>query len=98
MKPTPVRIQLSRKRGFNLQEVSKAINGLPAKRVARPSLWGNEYKVGRDGEAAECVQKFRDRWAMWKSDTHVLRGMNLACWCARGEPCHADVLLEMANA
>jgi hypothetical protein len=27
-----------------------------------------------------------------------LRGKNLACWCKPGEPCHADVLLELANA
>jgi hypothetical protein len=26
-----------------------------------------------------------------------LRGKNLACWCKEG-PCHADVLLELANA
>lgn len=27
-----------------------------------------------------------------------LRGKNLACWCPYGCPCHADVLLEIANA
>ena len=27
-----------------------------------------------------------------------LRGMNLACWCPLDKPCHADVLLELANA
>jgi hypothetical protein len=27
----------------------------------------------------------------------TLRGKNLACWCKPGEPCHADVLLELAN-
>ena len=27
-----------------------------------------------------------------------LRGMHLACWCKLGEPCHAQVLLELANA
>jgi len=27
-----------------------------------------------------------------------LRGRDLACWCKPGEPCHADVLLEIANA
>jgi hypothetical protein len=27
-----------------------------------------------------------------------LRRKNLACWCAQGDPCHADVLLELANA
>lgn len=26
-----------------------------------------------------------------------LRGKNLACWCRIGAPCHADVLLEIAN-
>ena len=31
-------------------------------------------------------------------DLHELRGKNLACWCKPGEqPCHADVLLEIAN-
>lgn len=27
-----------------------------------------------------------------------LRGKNLACFCALDQPCHADVLLELANA
>ena len=26
-----------------------------------------------------------------------LRGKNLGCWCKPGQPCHADVLLEIAN-
>lgn len=26
-----------------------------------------------------------------------LRGRDLCCWCPPGQPCHADVLLEMAN-
>lgn len=32
--------------------------------------------------------------------THLadLRGKNLACWCKPGEPCHADILLKLANA
>lgn len=27
-----------------------------------------------------------------------LRGKNLACWCKLDAPCHADVLLRLANA
>lgn len=27
----------------------------------------------------------------------VLRGKDLACWCIIGSPCHADVLLDLAN-
>ena len=30
-------------------------------------------------------------------DLAGLRGKDLACWCREGEPCHADVLLEMAG-
>jgi len=32
-----------------------------------------------------------------KQHRHELRGKNLACWCLPGTPCHADVLLEIAN-
>jgi hypothetical protein len=28
---------------------------------------------------------------------HELGGHNLACWCRPGTPCHADVLIELAN-
>ena len=37
----PIRLQLSRRKGFNLQEASLATNGLPAINVARPSKYGN---------------------------------------------------------
>ena len=30
-------------------------------------------------------------------DLAPLRGHDLACWCRLDEPCHGDVLLEMAN-
>lgn len=26
-----------------------------------------------------------------------IRGRDLVCWCPLGQPCHADVLLELAN-
>jgi hypothetical protein len=28
---------------------------------------------------------------------HELRGRDLACWCPLDQPCHADVLLQIAN-
>lgn len=31
-------------------------------------------------------------------DLEPLRGYDLACWCPIGEPCHADLLLDFANA
>lgn len=32
-----------------------------------------------------------------KPDVTRLRGKDLACWCPLDQPCHADVLLELAN-
>jgi hypothetical protein len=33
-----------------------------------------------------------------QADPAPLRGQNLACWCSLDQPCHADVLLRLANA
>lgn len=47
-----------------------------------------------------AVQGFRrhlvDHPELW-DQLAELRGKNLACWCPIGQPCHADVLLELAN-
>ena len=32
-----------------------------------------------------------------QADPAPLRGKNLACWCGLDQPCHADVLLRLAN-
>lgn len=32
-----------------------------------------------------------------RPDITPLRGRDLACWCPLDQPCHADVLLELAN-
>ena len=75
--------------------------------VGRPSHHGNKYRVGEHGTAAECVQMFRTDWEwglqhplgklVLTSTLDKLRGKNLACWCRLDQPCHADVLLELAN-
>lgn len=43
---SPVRLQLSRARGFYLQAASFAINGLAARSCARPGRYGNLWRVG----------------------------------------------------
>lgn len=42
--------------------------------------------------ALQCYEKAAITW-----DLGDLRGKNLACWCPLDEPCHADVLLRLAN-
>jgi len=99
----PLRLRLSRRKGFQLQAASRAANGLAAVTVARPSRWGNPFVIGRDGTRARCVALFR-QWLQQPAQRdfrdlacETLRGQNLACWCAEGTPCHADVLLALVN-
>ncbi len=109
----PQRIQLSRRKGFNLQAASKALNGLDALKCARPSKWGNPFIVGAHGNHQQCVDMFRACmvaviekrrdvlvWPEIKrmaSMVRVIAGKNLACFCPLDQPCHCDVLIELAN-
>ena len=102
----PERIQLKRVKGFNLQAVSQALNGLAAVNVARPSVWGNPVKVGPGCTAEQAVAVFRRAieddnatclLPFEPRDIRKLRGKNLACFCKPGAACHADVLLKYAN-
>lgn len=104
----PQRIQRKRSKGWKM----------PANTVyvGRGSRWGNPFKVGEHGTAAECVKKYADEAlpythrpphntlhdfyisaAFIEDVQHELRGKNLACWCAIDAPCHAEVLLQIAN-
>lgn len=61
------------------------------------------------GDAAEAVGKYRSELTTFANSVNsfvgctvteirdALRGKDLACWCPLDRPCHADVLLEIAN-
>lgn len=92
----PVRVQLSRKKGWRIPENTVS--------VARPGKWGNPFRVGDFGipTAKDAVERFRGWLGGYvvgpaKPDLSPLRGKNLACWCHLDQPCHADVLLDLAN-
>lgn len=107
---TPVRIQLSRAKGWRMPPNTV--------KVDRSTQWGNPFTIaayresGRTGSketaAQVCVEAYRawlqgeHHWAHGgalpkRPDLRGLKGKNLACWCKPGETCHADVLLELAN-
>ena len=44
-----------------------------------------------------CWGGYGDMHNNRKTIAKFLRGKNLACWCPLDKPCHADVLLELAN-
>jgi hypothetical protein len=70
--------------------------------VGRGSKWGNPFSIKAYGRI-KAVYKFQK--ALIKNNLPItiedvkreLKGKNLACWCALDKPCHADVLLELAN-
>jgi hypothetical protein len=79
-------------------------NGLPVVYVGRPTRWGNPFTIKEVGDAQAAVDMFRGAIRTLHATLgfgelrRELRGKNLACWCKLSEPCHADVLLEIANA
>jgi hypothetical protein len=97
MTRAPIRIKLSRRKGWKMPE--------NAKKVDRTTRWGNPYQAGQDGDGSRAYlvglfASYLDRaeqadllCAMRKE----LRGKDLACWCPLDQPCHADVLLRIAN-
>ena len=75
--------------------------------VGRPSKWGNPFKIGKDAKGTywsrEDVIGLYRAWITDRGssdnlidDIDELRGKDLVCWCAP-LPCHADILLELAN-
>ena len=99
----PIRIQRKRTKGWRGHMA--APNGLPISYVHRPLKWGNPFTF-KPGDAAgqtESVRKFEAALLAGDLDftcdevRQELRGKNLGCFCALDQPCHADVLLRIAN-
>jgi hypothetical protein len=99
----PHRVKLSRAKGWRLPRNTV--------KVDRTTKWGNPFKVGGTYfdlgigrrpilDAETAVRLFRERCLTGTSLAMIrlhLNGKNLACWCKSGDPCHADVLLHIAN-
>lgn len=106
MTDMPKRIQLRRTKGWKKPENAVV--------VSRPSVWGNPFFIGAElnmkgdmfmipvRDAATSLALYRS-WIFTQDVLRVkavefLRGRDLCCWCPLEKPCHADILLEIANA
>ncbi len=94
----PRRFRLSRRKGYKLPPNTVV--------VSRPSVWGNPFKIGEKllGGAPLTREKSIELYKQlvlasdWPAVIRLkLKGKNLACWCPLTTPCHADVLLQIAN-
>jgi hypothetical protein len=102
MEGSPCRVWRRRVKGWTMPQNTVS--------VCRPGRFGNPFTVGKDRTQRQAVDAFR-KWLTTPGRTSEmlekkqaildglahLRGRNLACFCKLGEPCHADVLLALAN-
>lgn len=109
----PKRIQRKRTKGWRMPEGAVYVGrptvwGNPFI-VEAPTICSECGYQSDDGMTAEqAVQSYRHHLTYpqnligytmptVEAIQHELRGKDLACWCPLGQPCHADVLLELAN-
>lgn len=106
----PVRIQRKRAKGWKMPEGAVYVGrpsrfGNPWSIEHRGGWWfvvGPNTPIGgircgnKEGAALVAVAKYRES-SRAVAVAAELRGKSLACFCKEGDPCHADVLLELAN-
>ena len=100
----PIRVQRKRTKGWRMPANTVY--------VGRPTIWGNRYTApeffyvpGFSGTLTHARQACVDRFEYEMNAYFLFRervkfqlaGKNLACWCPLDQPCHADVLLKIAN-
>ena len=92
----PQRVQLKRSAGWKMPA-----NTL---KVDRTTRWGNPFHAVTPADRPAAVARYR-RWIFQAGQKSLrteakrcLRGAQLACWCPLDGPCHADILLRIANA
>lgn len=87
----PERIQRKRTKGWKMPPNTVY--------VGRPGAFGNPLpREGFERANYMCwLSGTSDRARKVMEAIPSLRGKNLACWCALDRPCHADVLLDVAN-
>lgn len=107
----PSRIQRSRAKGWRMPEGAIYV-GRPT-RWGNPYRIGlvacgcrsagecthNTLRVETAAEALAGYRAWVEAWAPRnrRQLIEALRGHDLACWCRLDQPCHASVLLELAN-
>lgn len=104
---SPQRVQRKRTKGWRMPENTLYVGR--GSKWGNPYPVGSMHPSG-DGEtwvvlsAENSVSMYRSHLEerLWgrpslASQVAELAGKNLACWCPLYQPCHADVLLELAN-
>jgi hypothetical protein len=114
LKVVNVRVKYIRPKYANLKEwmedeqnvyIGRAgIVFIDGKRYPRESsVWNNTFKIGKDGDRAQVLEKYKEYIAgrlelepELCEKLSYLKGKTLGCWCAP-ERCHGDILYELSK-
>lgn len=105
---SPQRIQRKRTKGWKMPEGAVYV-GRPTKwgNPWRPGIYTCSHPdCGPGSHPPITIEHAVATFRMWLDGMlkvepdflQPIRGKDLACWCPLDQPCHADVLLESANA
>lgn len=106
---TPKRVQMSRRHPWHADNPDAVIVARPSRWgnpwavgtvvfVEHPRSGGTLYCREFIVTAALAVELYRQAFTPDADGIRAaLAGRDLACWCPLDQPCHADVLLEIAN-
>lgn len=68
--------------------------------IGRPSIFGNPFVIGKDGNRDDVIEKYR-QWVYSQSDLiqeiKKLKGKTLGCWCEDNQNCHGRIIIEIAD-
>jgi hypothetical protein len=97
----PIRVQLKRSKGWRMPAGTV--------KVDRSTRWGNPFTAQDCGSVAAAVIR-HEQWMRGEVEApdgrrppavaelrRGLGGRNLGCWCPLDGPCHADLLIKLAN-
>lgn len=68
--------------------------------IGRPSIFGNPFIIGKDGNRDEVIKKYRDYVINNPKLLEAIKGLDiddiLGCYC-KPLSCHGDIIIEIFN-
>ncbi|MDR9443276.1 MAG: DUF4326 domain-containing protein [Schleiferiaceae bacterium] len=93
----PFRVAQMPGKEYYLVFLPHSYEGTLAHRILRSRQYSHLTQREAHALAVECYRELLERRPLPGRDLEALRGKDLACYCPLDLPCHADVLLELAN-
>ena len=82
---------------FSIERYEDRIKNLIYAKARDTATIGTENEVKGAWNGFELWNYIKEARKFKTFSLEELRGKNLSCWCKQDDPCHADILLDLAN-